>query len=218
MLSNIVREFVYKCPECGKTVRCEAGVFSLSGGYEGHCECGLSALKISKFGGKYRVTVPCGFCGESHSGSFSMMDMIRPATQYVFCPHNDKYACCFGAPGKMEKEIHEMERSFEEREEIKKAPDEYWNTPSARHGILQKMVAMLEGGAMACSCGHNRMQILLENGETFVRCEKCGGIVPMPTLDGITLEEYPEIEPILYKGPSNITKIMPETAEPDENS
>jgi len=31
----------------------------------------------------------------------------------------------------------------------------------------------------------------------------------MSTLDGITLEEYPEIESMLYKGPDNITKIGP---------
>lgn len=213
MLSNVVRQFVYKCPQCGSTVSCETGVFSLSGGYDARCECGASSLNIVKQSGRYRLTVPCGFCGEAHVRLFSMMDIIRGNTQYVLCPYNDKYTCCVGIPGKMEKEIEELELSFLEREKIRQAPDEYWNTTAARHGILAKLVTMLENGSMSCACGHNRLQILLDGSETFLRCEKCGGIVPMSTLDGITLEEYPEVEPVLYRGPNNITTIGPETAE-----
>jgi hypothetical protein len=210
-LAKVVRSFVYKCPECGETVGCEADIFSLAEGCTHHCECGRSSIRAIKQGGRYRVSTPCGFCGDVHRRNFTMMELVRGNPLFIFCPLNDLYCACIGSAEKIKKEVAELEMSFKEGERIKRKPDEYWNSPTAKRQILKKMVTMIKAGLMGCSCGGRDMELQLLNEETFLRCKSCGNQVAMPTLDGITREQYPEIDEVLYIAPApernNITPI-----------
>ena len=208
-LAKIIRNFAYKCPECGETVSCEADIFSLSDGYIRHCECGGSSLRVSKHGGRYRVDAPCGFCGESHTAGYTMMEFVRGNPLFIFCPMNDRYCACIGVKEKISREIGELEASYNEREKIRRAPDEYWNTVTARRGILTKMVAMIDGGLMSCVCGGKNMRLKTENGETLLVCLDCGNETEIPTLAGVTLEEFPEIEPIFYRPEVSGGRVIP---------
>lgn len=75
-----MRTFGYLCPKCGKTVMRARSVFALeASGAEVACGCGGSALTVSFDGERYRLTVPCGLCGETHTAVCSPDQVLEGA-------------------------------------------------------------------------------------------------------------------------------------------
>ena len=62
-----MRTIGYLCPACHKRVIQQRSVFALSAsGAVVSCECGESSLTIEAEENKFRLSVPCGVCGEEH--------------------------------------------------------------------------------------------------------------------------------------------------------
>ena len=61
-----LRTIGYLCPACHKRVIQQRSVFALSAsGAVVSCECGESSLTIEAEENKFRLSVPCGVCGEA---------------------------------------------------------------------------------------------------------------------------------------------------------
>ena len=69
MANEEMRMFGYVCPKCGKAVLAARSVFALeASNAEVECDCGESALRVENLDGqKFRLTVPCGICGGTHT-------------------------------------------------------------------------------------------------------------------------------------------------------
>ena len=103
-----MRAFGYLCPKCGKTVLKARSVFALeASGAEVECDCGGSALTVSFDGERYRLTVPCGLCGETHTAVCSPEQVLEKATALA-CAGTKQFCCFIGPEGTVEKQLREL--------------------------------------------------------------------------------------------------------------
>ena len=103
-----MRTIGYLCPACHKRVIQQRSVFALSAsGAVVSCECGESSLTIEAEENKFRLSVPCGVCGEEHLAECSADKLLHGRGIGLACP-DTKMLCCFiGEDYAVE---HEMEQ------------------------------------------------------------------------------------------------------------
>ena len=103
-----MRTIGYLCPACHKRVIQQRSVFALSAsGAVVSCECGKSSLTIEAEENKFRLSVPCGVCGEEHLAECSADKLLHGRGIGLACP-DTKMLCCFiGEDYAVE---HEMEQ------------------------------------------------------------------------------------------------------------
>lgn len=103
-----MRTIGYLCPACHKRVVQQRSVFALSAsGAVVSCECGESSLTIEAEENKFRLSVPCGVCGEEHLAECSADKLLHGRGIGLACP-DTKMLCCFiGEDYAVE---HEMEQ------------------------------------------------------------------------------------------------------------
>ena len=90
-----MRTIGYLCPACHKRVIQQRSVFALSAsGAVVSCECGESSLTIEAEENKFRLSVPCGVCGEEHLAECSADKLLHGRGIGLACP-DTKMLCCF---------------------------------------------------------------------------------------------------------------------------
>jgi len=108
-MSDEMRTFGYLCPKCGKTVMAARSVFALeASNAEIECTCGESALRAEFDGESYRLYVPCGLCGETHTAACPPERVLRGATA-LGCAKTKQFCCFIGPEGTVEKNLRELE-------------------------------------------------------------------------------------------------------------
>lgn len=82
-----MRTIGYLCPACHKRVIQQRSVFALSAsGAVVSCECGESSLTIEAEENKFRLSVPCGVCGEEHLAECSADKLLHGAASALPAP------------------------------------------------------------------------------------------------------------------------------------
>ena len=90
-----MRTIGYLCPACHKRVIQQRSVFALSAsGAVVSCECGESSLTIEAEENKFRLSVPCGVCGEEHLAECSADKLLHGRGIGLACSHSKNNSCC----------------------------------------------------------------------------------------------------------------------------
>ncbi len=176
----------YRCPKCADTIFGIAGKFALNADMlRLKCPCGESALEIKYTPDKkIRISVPCLFCGKSHSFVVSQSIFFERDIFMLNCPYTNMDICFIGEKEKIEEALGESEKRISEilsdigLESIKNAQDDSGiRLPDSQiYDIVKFLITELEAdGAIHCRCdgdGDYRVEII--DGNIRVRCEKCG--------------------------------------------
>ena len=73
-----MRSFGYICPKCGKAQVHQRSRFALSAAAARmECECEKAALQVETDGVKFRLSVPCGLCGETHQAELDAQQLLE---------------------------------------------------------------------------------------------------------------------------------------------
>ncbi len=173
-MSDEMRTFGYLCPKCGKTVMAARSVFALeASNAEIECTCGESALRAEFDGESYRLYVPCGLCGETHTAACPPERVLRGATA-LGCAKTKQFCCFIGPEGTVEKNLRELEVvdsviMYEVLSELKE-------------------IAARENG-VTCGCGGAQYGMEIRRSAVDLICRRCGAKLRVPAATDRDLDD-----------------------------
>lgn len=171
-MSEEMRTFGYLCPECGKPVMAARSVFALeASNAQVECPCGKSALTVAFDGERYRLSVPCGLCGETHEAVCPPERVLEGGTALA-CAQTKQFCCFIGDEGTVEKHLRELEILAEKE---KRQEGETFADSVIMYEVLSELkeIAARPGG-ITCACGSSRYGMEIRRSAVDLICRDCG--------------------------------------------
>lgn len=187
-MSEEMRTFGYLCPACGRTVMGSRPMFALeASGGEIACECGKSALRIEFDGSRWRLFVPCGLCGETHTALCPPERMLRGATALA-CTRTKQFCCFIGPEGTVERQLRELAVLAEK--EKKQSGDEAFLDNVIMYEVLSELkdIASRPDG-ITCACGSRRYGMEIRRSAVDLICRECGAKLRIPAATDRDLDD-----------------------------
>lgn len=188
-MAEEMRTFGYLCPKCGKPVMSARSVFALeASGAEIECACGGSALLSEYDGTSYRLYVPCGLCGQTHTAVCRPERVLRGATALA-CAKTGQFCCFIGPEGTVEKNLRELV-ILSEKETRQMEDGEAFLDNVIMYEVLSELkeIAAREGG-ITCSCGSGRYGMEIRRSAVDLICRGCGAKLRIPAATDRDLDD-----------------------------
>lgn len=185
-----MRTFGYLCPACGKTVMGTRSVFALeASNAEVACQCEGSALRAAFDGERYRLTVPCGLCGETHTAVCSPSQVLEGASALA-CARSGQFSCFMGPEGIVERNLRDLEL-LAERE---KRQEEEQAAAFANEVIMYEVLSELRDiaqrpGGITCGCGSREYGMEVRRAAVDLACRRCGAKLRIPAATDRDLDD-----------------------------
>ena len=173
-----LRSFGYICPKCGKAVMAARSTFALSAAAARiECECGKAEMDIETDGTRFRLQVPCGLCGETHTAECSADAVLRGRGIGLACPKTKQICCYVGEPEQVRRSMEELAL----RTEKEKAGDEEAFTDNViMYEVLSELRDIAARGGISCTCGSREYGIRVRRDAVDLECRRCGGRLRLP--------------------------------------
>ncbi len=177
------RALGYICPKCLKPVYGERTEFALLSGMVGLvCECGESELSGHYDGRRFRLTVPCGLCGEEHRGEVPVEAILSeggsdPAGVGLACPDRQGFCCYIGSPAQVRAGLASLEETVEKNRE---KGEETFVNDVVMYEVLSELKDIMARDGVACTCGHRGCSLRVHGGGVDLICPACGGRLRIP--------------------------------------
>lgn len=178
-----MRTLGYLCPACGKAVTGARSVFALeASGGEVECACGGSTLQVRFDGERYRLAVPCGLCGGTHSAVCPPERMLRGNTALA-CRQTGQFCCFIGSQAVAEEQLAALQT---ERQQSEPA---VWDSLILREVLeeLRDIAARPEG--ITCGCGSGRYGMEVRHFGVDLICRDCGAKLRVPAVSDRDLDD-----------------------------
>ena len=173
-MSKDMRTFGYLCPKCGRMVMGTRSVFALAASdAEIVCECGETVLHTRYDGQNYKVTVPCGICGQTHTATCPPDRMLQGATA-LGCAETKQFCCFIGDEGIVEKNLRELNILVQ-----KEKPQEEGEEACLDNVIMYEVLSELKDIAarpegITCRCGCKDYSMTIRRSAVDLQCKGCG--------------------------------------------
>ena len=182
-----LRAFGYLCPACGKQVIASRTPFALQASAVAVvCDCGKSELTAENDGKFFRITVPCGICGEEHRAEVPASAVLNGDGIGLTCPDVRQMCCYLGAPHRVEQGIAELALAVEKRKAL---GDEPFVDSVIMFEVLSELRDMLSRDAISCSCGHKGCSMDILGTAVELLCPDCGGRMRVPAATDEDLDQ-----------------------------
>ena len=171
-----LRAFGYLCPQCGKPVLGVRDAFTLAASDANvACACGKSALHTEYDGRRWRITVPCGLCGDTHTALCPEKRMLRGATALA-CARTGQFSCFIGPEGTVEQHLAGLERTAD-----READGGAFLDSVVMYEILSELkeIAARPDG-ITCRCGSRKYGMEIRRAAVDLICRECGGKLRLP--------------------------------------
>ena len=175
-----MRTIGYLCPACHKRVIQQRSVFALSAsGAVVSCECGESSLTIEAEENKFRLSVPCGVCGEEHLAECSADKLLHGRGIGLACP-DTKMLCCFiGEDYAVEHEMEQLSLAAAKEREQGDDPAAFADSV-IMYEILSELKEIAQRDGISCTCGSHRWKLPVNFSSIDLFCADCGGAMRIP--------------------------------------
>ena len=173
-----MRTFGYLCPACGKPVLQQRSRFALlAAAANMECECGKSSLRAETDGIKFRLWVPCGFCGKTHQAECSAENILEGRGIGLACPDTGRLCCYIGEELQVRRALEQLVIRAEKdnREEPEAFTDNI-----IMHEVLSELKDIAARGGISCSCGSKEYRIRVGRDAVDLICAQCGGRLRLP--------------------------------------
>ena len=172
------RAFGYVCPECGKAVYGERTRFALSASAVVlACQCGKSELTAESDGRVFRVTVPCGVCGEEHRAEISVQRVLEGEGVGLACPKNQQLCCYIGDIYRVQASLRDLELVLEKKKE---GGEDAFVDNIIMYEVLSELKDIAGRGGISCSCGSRDYAIGVHGAAVDLQCRACGAKMRIP--------------------------------------
>ncbi|MBE6990057.1 MAG: hypothetical protein E7426_04850 [Ruminococcaceae bacterium] len=173
-----IRSFGYICPQCGRAVVGSRSVFALSAAAARiECECGKAELDIETDGTRFRLQVPCGLCGDTHTAECSAEAVLRGRGVGLGCPKTGQICCYVGEPEQVRRRMEELALRAEKE---KSDEPEAFTDNVIMYEVLSELKEIAGRDGIACTCGSREYGIRVRRDAVDLTCRRCGGKLRLP--------------------------------------
>ncbi len=167
------RAFGYICPSCGKSVYGERTEFALNAAAAAVvCDCGKSELTAEGDGTTFRITTPCGVCGEEHRAEVSAQAILSGEGVGLACPKTRQLCCYIGDVYRVEAALRDLETAVQKGRD---SENEAFADSVIMYEVLSELRDMAERGGLSCSCGAKNCGMEIHGTAVDLVCRECGG-------------------------------------------
>ena len=168
-----LRSFGYICPQCGRAVMAARSIFALSAAAARiECACGKTELDIQTDGQRFRLQVPCGLCGQTHTAECTADAVLRGRGVGLACPRT-KQICCY--VGQSEQVRRSMEELAVRTEKEKAGNEETFTDNVIMYEVLSELKDIAARDGISCTCGSREYAIRIRRDAVDLECGRCGG-------------------------------------------
>jgi len=185
-----LRTFGYLCPKCGKMVLGSRSLFTLTAGStDVFCDCGESALHVEFDGEKYRLYVPCGLCGETHTALCGADRVLHGATA-LGCARTKQFCCFIGEEGTVEKNLRELAILAEKEKQQPEGDETAFADTVIMYEVLSELkeIAARPDG-ITCACGSRGYGMDIRRSAVDLVCRTCGAKLRIPAATDRDLDD-----------------------------
>ncbi len=188
-MSEEMRTFGYLCPRCGRPVMGTRSIFALEASdAEIACECGGSVLRTSYDGRNYRLSVPCGLCGEVHASVCPPERMLRGATA-LGCARTKQFSCFIGPEGVVEQHLRELSILAEKEKQQTDDPQAFADSVIMYEVLSELRDIAARPGGITCACGSGRYGMEIRRSAVDLICRDCGAKLRIPAATDRDLDD-----------------------------
>lgn len=176
-----MRTIGYLCPACHKRVIQQRSVFALSAsGAVVSCECGESSLTIEAEENKFRLSVPCGVCGEEHLAECSADKLLHGAASALPAPIR-KCSAALSARTTPSSTRWSSFRSAAAKEREQGDDPAAFADSVIMYEVLSELkeIAARKDG-ITCSCGSKSYGMEIHSTYVDLVCKSCGAKLRIP--------------------------------------
>ncbi|MBQ1742208.1 MAG: hypothetical protein II045_03835 [Oscillospiraceae bacterium] len=176
-----MRTFGYLCPVCHKSVIAGRSTFALSAsGAVISCECGKSSLSVDSDGRRFRLSVPCGLCGEEHTAECDSEQLLRGEGIGLACPQTKALCCFIGEDYAVEREMEQLSLTAAKQREQGEGEDVFLDNVIMYEVLSElKEIAARDHG-ITCRCGSERYRMEVRHTYVDLVCSDCGARLRIP--------------------------------------
>ena len=163
-------------------------VFALeASGAEVECDCGGSALTAAFDGERYRLTVPCGLCGGTHTAVCSRKQVLEGAVALA-CAGTKQFCCFIGPEGTVDRQLRELAVLAEK--EKRQGDNEAFLDNVIMYEVLSELkeIASRESG-ITCGCGGVQYGMEIRRSAVDLICRRCGAKLRVPAATDRDLDD-----------------------------
>ena len=182
------RAFGYICPHCKKSVYAERSQFALSAAAVAvACNCGHSELTAKSDGTTFRITVPCGVCGEEHRAEVSAQAIFSGEGVGLACPDTRQLCCYIGDVYRVQRALRDLELIVQKRTE---GTDDTFVDSVIMYEVLSELkdIASRPHG-ITCSCGSDAYGMEIRRSAVDLICRTCGAKLRVPAATDRDLDD-----------------------------
>ena len=185
MIQKLTQSIAYICPECSVVTEKKMNIFDFSGKKSIELFCGdklcrKAAGSISEYHDKYKISLPCSFCGEVHDLLINKSSFWQKDFFAFKCNITGFDLLFLGNSDKIQRAVKKQEEMFSEMEE------DFSEDVPLIYNIILRLQEMHEDGLIVCSCGNHSIMPEPTGDGLMLVCDKCGAAKLIPA----TEEEY----------------------------
>lgn len=189
MTNDSERTLAYICPACRQSVIAKRSLFSMTASpMEVPCPCGKSYLRVEYEGDRYKLTVPCLYCGGEHSVTCSARDFAERKALAFSCGASGLDCCyvgeeepVFAATRRLEEAVDKLEREG--------AKEGQFLDGFVMHEVLEELKEIAARGGVSCTCGSRRWRLAIHYSSLEVTCADCGGTLRIPAATASDIDD-----------------------------
>ncbi len=189
-MNEELRTFGYLCPKCGKPVLGSRSAFTLAASSaEVACDCGGSVLQTEYDGERYRVYVPCGLCGGTHTAVCPPERMLHGATA-LGCAKTKQFCCFIGPEGTVQQHLDQLSLLAEKEKQQEGESPEAFLDNVIMYEVLSELkdIAARKDG-ITCGCGSHRYGMEIRRAAVDLICRDCGAKLRIPAATDRDLDD-----------------------------
>ena len=167
------RAFGYICPACGESVYAERTEFALNAAAVAVvCNCGKNELTAESDGTTFRITVPCGVCGEEHRAEVSARQVLHGEGVGLACPQTKQLCCYIGDVYRVEAALRELETTVQKS---KNSEENTFVDSVIMYEVLSELRDIMARDGISCTCGAKGCAVEVHGTAVDLVCNDCGG-------------------------------------------
>lgn len=185
------RTIGFVCPKCHMPVITQKETFALcASATEIPCPCGKSTLKVEPLLREFRLSVPCGPCGQSHTAVVPEEAFLRRKAISLSCPAAGLDSCYIGDEDMVYAAMERLEEALDKveakrrRAEDEENPEPVEESPFLDPLVMEEVVGEVKDiaarGGISCTCGSKRFSLRIHYSSIELRCPDCGGSLRIP--------------------------------------
>ena len=189
MVEEPKRTIAYLCPECRQAVVVEKTVFSLAAAPgKIPCPCGKSALETEMLGDRVKLTVPCLFCGRTHTVTCSTHAVLHEKTLAFSCAASGLDCCYVGEEGPVFAAMERLEEAVDKMEAAAGEKGTFLDE-IIMHEVLSELRDIAQRGGVSCTCGSKSWKLQVNFSSVDLICAQCGAALRIPAATADDLED-----------------------------